>query len=138
MDKDNLYEPLFDKQNNGDSRNHNKVDESLQLNQKSNYSLNFDEEKSEDIEELDNEEEDKEYEEYIKNAPSRMEKQSVIGEEIKWRKIHFNDSNDLNSPERMFKSNEIHTAKYTWYTFLPKNLFYQFIKIANLYFLIMM
>jgi hypothetical protein len=71
----------------------------------------------------------------MRNAPSRQEKQSIIGEEIKWRKIHFNDSNDLNSSERIFNNNEIHTAKYTWYTFIPKNLFYQFIKIANMCFL---
>ena len=138
MEKDNLFEPLFGPQSNGNAKNNSKADDSIQANQKSNYSLNFDDERSGDIEELDNEEEDKEYEEYMRNAPSRMEKQSIIGEEIKWRKIHFNDSNDLNSPDRVFKSNEIHTAKYTWYTFLPKNLFYQFIKIANLYFLIMM
>jgi len=93
----------------------------------------------EDIQEImTQEEEDKEYEEYIKEAPSRMEKQSIIGEDIKWRKIHLNDFSDLNLPERIFKKNEIHTAKYTWYNFFPKNLFSQFTKIANLYFLIMM
>ncbi|KAI9001934.1 hypothetical protein BC832DRAFT_533113, partial [Gaertneriomyces semiglobifer] len=31
--------------------------------------------------------------------------------------------------------NAISTAKYTWYTFVPKNLFEQFRRVANLYFL---
>lgn len=35
-----------------------------------------------------------------------------------------------------FASNEIRTAKYTFITFLPINLFEQFTRIANLYFLI--
>ena len=33
--------------------------------------------------------------------------------------------------------NQIHTAKYNVITFLPKNLFYQFSKMTNLYFLTM-
>lgn len=38
---------------------------------------------------------------------------------------------------RRFKNNEISTSKYNVITFLPKNLFYQFTKFANLYFLMM-
>ena len=38
---------------------------------------------------------------------------------------------------RPFKNNEIHTSKYNFITFLPKNLFYQFRKMSNLYFLTM-
>jgi len=38
---------------------------------------------------------------------------------------------------RPFKNNEIHTSKYNVLTFLPKNLFYQFSKMSNLYFLTM-
>ena len=97
-----------------------------------------DEEDPEEDEELDAEgdEDDKAYEEYVKSAANRA--QSVIGQELNWRKIHFNDNTDLSSPERTFKTNEIHTSKYTWYNFIPKNLFYQFQKIANLYFLVLM
>ncbi len=36
-----------------------------------------------------------------------------------------------------FKKNEIHTSKYNIITFLPKNLFYQFSKMSNTFFLIM-
>ena len=34
-------------------------------------------------------------------------------------------------------NNKIHTAKYNVLTFLPKNLFYQFSKMTNFYFLSM-
>lgn len=36
-----------------------------------------------------------------------------------------------------FKKNEISTSKYNCLTFVPKNLFEQFSKVANLYFLVM-
>jgi hypothetical protein len=36
---------------------------------------------------------------------------------------------------QVFHSNEIHTRKYTLFTFLPKNLFEQFRGLANFYFL---
>lgn len=35
-----------------------------------------------------------------------------------------------------FLSNKISTAKYNWLTFLPKNLWEQFHKISNVYFLV--
>lgn len=34
--------------------------------------------------------------------------------------------------------NKIRTTKYTWLTFIPKNLFEQFSKLANVYFLFIM
>jgi phospholipid-translocating ATPase len=45
------------------------------------------------------------------------------------------DLDDYNQPLTKFISNKINTAKYTWYSFIPKNLFEQFRGIANLYFL---
>lgn len=36
-----------------------------------------------------------------------------------------------------FMKNFIHTSKYNLLTFIPKNLFYQFRKMSNLFFLIM-
>lgn len=38
-------------------------------------------------------------------------------------------------PEACASTNEIHTSKYTWYTFVPLNLFEQFHCLANVYFL---
>ncbi|KAG0046130.1 hypothetical protein BGZ83_008670 [Gryganskiella cystojenkinii] len=45
------------------------------------------------------------------------------------------DSNGL--PKTTFGSNRINTAKYTTLTFLPKNLFEQFRRVANMFFLFM-
>jgi len=45
------------------------------------------------------------------------------------------DSNGM--PKATFGSNRINTAKYTTLTFLPKNLFEQFRRVANMFFLFM-
>ncbi|KAF9425248.1 hypothetical protein BGZ94_007698 [Podila epigama] len=45
------------------------------------------------------------------------------------------DSNGL--PKASYGSNRINTAKYTTLTFLPKNLFEQFRRVANMFFLFM-
>jgi hypothetical protein len=44
----------------------------------------------------------------------------------------YNKRRDKKKP---FIDNSIHTAKYNVLTFLPKNLFFQFCKLANAYFL---
>ncbi|XP_057971063.1 phospholipid-transporting ATPase 1-like isoform X2 [Malania oleifera] len=49
------------------------------------------------------------------------------------RLIHINDPKRTNKYE--FTGNEIRTSKYTLITFLPKNLFIQFHRVAYLYFL---
>jgi hypothetical protein len=46
----------------------------------------------------------------------------------------YNKSRDKQKP---FVNNRIHTSKYNFMTFLPKNLFYQFSKMSNVYFLFM-
>jgi len=57
------------------------------------------------------------------------------------RTIYFNsnlppDAVDENGyPVRHYKRNKIRTAKYTPLSFIPKNLWYQFHNIANVYFL---
>ncbi|KAG8377138.1 hypothetical protein BUALT_Bualt09G0137200 [Buddleja alternifolia] len=50
------------------------------------------------------------------------------------RLIHINDSKKTNDKFE-FSGNEIRTSKYTLLTFLPKNLFIQFHRVAYLYFL---
>ncbi|CAI7795274.1 unnamed protein product [Closterium sp. NIES-53] len=49
------------------------------------------------------------------------------------RVLFVNDSEG--NDEFGFSSNRIYTTKYTWYTFLPRGLFEQFRRVANLYFL---
>ncbi|RKP19850.1 calcium ATPase [Rozella allomycis CSF55] len=47
------------------------------------------------------------------------------------RHINTSDANNKN----LFPDNRVRTARYTVYSFLPKQLLYQFSKIANVYFL---
>ena len=51
------------------------------------------------------------------------------------RIFELNTVFEKRDPERKFMSNEVCTGKYTCLTFLPKNLFFQFTKLANFYFL---
>ncbi|NXA32155.1 AT10B ATPase, partial [Eudromia elegans] len=56
----------------------------------------------------------------------------------KWRIVFPNNERrekawDHNA--RFYSGNRIQTTKYTWLTFLPQNLFEQFHRLANLYFL---
>jgi phospholipid-translocating ATPase len=57
------------------------------------------------------------------------------------RSVFFNvalpdDQRDENGrPKYHFARNKIRTAKYTPISFIPKNLFFQFHNVANLYFL---
>mmetsp|Transcript_33107 Transcript_33107/g.30010 ORF Transcript_33107/g.30010 Transcript_33107/m.30010 type:complete len:100 (-) Transcript_33107:495-794(-) len=41
-----------------------------------------------------------------------------------------------NYPDTQIEHNGISTTKYSWLTFIPKNLYEQFSKAANLYFLL--
>jgi len=42
----------------------------------------------------------------------------------------------INLPDRELSNNKISTAKYNAFNFLPINLFIQFTKLANVYFLV--
>jgi hypothetical protein len=42
----------------------------------------------------------------------------------------------LSNPIYEIPNNAIHTGKYNAFNFLPKNLFWQFSKLANFYFLV--
>jgi magnesium-transporting ATPase (P-type) len=139
MDKEELQRPLVP------DHNDNGSDKLLSVRHDSPYSLNSELEeptspndpKNENEGEDKGEDEDDGYDDYI-NSVSRADKQSIIGQDIAWRKIHINEHENLIEPDRVFCSNQIHTAKYTLLTFLPKNLFFQFTKLANIYFLVMM
>lgn len=49
------------------------------------------------------------------------------------------DALDLMRKRRDIKSNVVRTSRYTWFTFLPFNLFEQFTKkLSNVYFLVIM
>jgi hypothetical protein len=53
------------------------------------------------------------------------------GEEVEgFRRIQ-----PLSNEEQGFAKNKIKTSKYTWLTFLPKNIVEQFSKFANCFFL---
>ena len=57
------------------------------------------------------------------------------------RRIYFNmrlppeETHDNGTPLHYYPRNKIRTTKYTPLTFIPKNLYYQFHNIANIYFL---
>ena len=50
----------------------------------------------------------------------------------------FDVNKQLDKKDKRFKSNMISTCKYTWWNFIPKNLFIQFTKLANAYFLLIL
>ncbi|XP_040276086.1 phospholipid-transporting ATPase IC [Bufo bufo] len=79
---------------------------------------------------------------------SRKQEQTPKGKECSW-KVKTNDRNFYNQPEFMktkyfclkrskYATNEIQTSKYNVITFLPLNLFEQFRRIANAYFLLLL
>ncbi|KNC46548.1 uncharacterized protein AMSG_02983 [Thecamonas trahens ATCC 50062] len=41
----------------------------------------------------------------------------------------------VGEPSEAYAGNAIHTSKYTWYSFLPRNLYEQFRRVANVFFL---
>lgn len=59
------------------------------------------------------------------------------------RRVVFNaplrpeDLDEQGQPIRHYRRNKIRTAKYTPLSFIPKNLWYQFHNIANVYFLVL-
>uniref|UniRef100_A0A8C3BHM9 Phospholipid-transporting ATPase n=1 Tax=Cairina moschata TaxID=8855 RepID=A0A8C3BHM9_CAIMO len=59
----------------------------------------------------------------------------------KWRVVFPNNGRqqrDWDQASRFYSGNKIQTTKYTWFTFLPKNLFEQFHRLANFYFLFLL
>ena len=67
------------------------------------------------------------------NRPKR--RSSIIIYDLSFYQFYINNV-EKNKLELKFKSNEVDTRKYNIVTFLPKALFYQFNRPANIYFLI--
>ena len=63
-----------------------------------------------------------------RNTQAKKDKEDI------WRYV----TNQENTHDRRMTSNSICTSKYTALTFIPKNLFEQFSKMANVYFLFIM
>ena len=53
------------------------------------------------------------------------------------RFVYINDAERTNAPPAGLPDNSIHTTKYTVLTFLPRNLYEQFHRVAYLYFLVL-
>ena len=51
-------------------------------------------------------------------------------------KVQFGPNNPLLMENKKYGNNEITTTKYNFLTLIPKNLFYQFTRASNIYFLI--
>jgi phospholipid-translocating ATPase len=66
------------------------------------------------------------------------DRSNSIIEDVPWRYADINESNFIIDTKRFkFKNNSIRTTKYTLLNFFPKNLVFQFTKLANFYFLLM-
>ncbi|KAF7825407.1 phospholipid-transporting ATPase 1-like [Senna tora] len=85
----------------------------------------------------------------ISSTPSRVQEKLNKSQRVRHKSVQFEDnllpddnsrSIYINDPKKTndkyeFTGNEIRTSKYTIITFLPKNLFIQFHRVAYLYFL---
>ena len=70
-----------------------------------------------------------------KNKQVAQKRNSVIIYDLSFYQFYICNK-EKNRKELKFKSNEVDTRKYNIITFLPKALFYQFNRPANIYFLI--
>ena len=60
---------------------------------------------------------------------------SVMGKRITWE-LYPDQKVYSNIPDMKLLNNSISTTKYSFFTFLPRNLFEQFSKLPNIYFLL--
>lgn len=68
--------------------------------------------------------------------PRFHEDHSQIGQRGYERVVHCNDPDNPEAIELNYKGNYVSTTKYTAVNFIPKSLFEQFRRVANLYFLV--
>jgi len=83
--------------------------------------------------------EDEEKEDTHQTEPTRRKrKETIVIRKDQWRDICINPGIEFRDHRNGgFRGNLIKTSKYTILNFLPKNLFLQFTKYANVYFLAM-
>lgn len=78
----------------------------------------------------------------FEEAKEEVDASEEQGQHLGSRKIYFNvplpdsERDENGRPLQHFGRNKIRTAKYTPLSFVPKNLYYQFHNIANIYFFI--
>jgi len=67
-----------------------------------------------------------------------MEQRDVEGPDMAYRRF-YNNTFAIGAHRNTlfrFAKNSLHTTKYTWWNFIPKNLYEQFHRLANFYFLV--
>lgn len=130
-----LQSPLVGEEDtNGNNDRSSNITKNLSLNNVDVRSSNEHVKDEEEDEKLDNSDDSESTEEEI----TQVREASFVEDHSSWRKININNPEPADTEQSRFVGNQIHTAKYTWWSFLPKNLFFQFTKMANVYFLIMM
>lgn len=74
----------------------------------------------------------------VKDSKVKKQKRRKSKKEGKTRTVHANilydNAKGEDNPNRHYANNKIKTTKYTLLSFLPKNLFEQFHRFANVYF----
>lgn len=64
------------------------------------------------------------------------DKHSQIGQKGFSRVVYCNEPDNPDQLQLMYRSNYVSTTKYNAFNFIPKSLFEQFRRVANLYFLV--
>ena len=72
----------------------------------------------------------------LSSLPSEDSDHSLVGGIGFSRRVYCNDPECLEAGQYKYCTNYVSTTKYTLATFLPKSLFEQFRRVANLYFLL--
>ena len=67
---------------------------------------------------------------------SLNDEHSQIGQSGFSRNVHCNDPDNLEQLQLRYRDNYVSTTKYTALNFIPKSLFEQFRRVANIYFLV--
>ena len=72
---------------------------------------------------------------YIKDSAENLKEKHIENKDNNNFYTFYINDNTRNKEKYKFKNNKIDTTKYNIFTFLPKGLLYQFMRLANVYFL---